>query len=67
MSSRAGRILGRFRIKIWESGGVVSEQIRWEGIKFHRGLLPAVTVADEIRVKVGERKLKFMWLWIPAL
>ena len=36
------------------------------GIKFHQGPLPPVIVVDETWVKVGERKLGFMWPWIPA-
>ena len=36
------------------------------GIKLHQGPLPPVIVVDETWVKVGKRKLGFMWPWIPA-
>ena len=36
------------------------------GIKLHQGPLPPVIVVGETWVKVGERRLGFMWPWIPA-
>ena len=57
---------GKTPAEFQETGHLLKAKGIMAGIKLHQGLLPPVIVVGGTWVKVGERRLGFMWPWTPA-